>query len=447
MNISRRAFLGGAASFGALSGCRMFTAPTGYFAGAGANLTLGVISDIHIDAGKGDFMKFGDTETFEKTLRWFDAQGVDGVVIAGDMADNAMVNQLQCVADAWYRVFPNDRGADGRHVEKLFVYGNHDLEGWNYDKFDFRYFHKESFLRQRITTDPKGAWESVFHEEYAPIWLKSVKGYQFVGAHWSEDRAKSWDGIPAVEPWFAANGAKLDPKKPFFFIQHCHPQGTCYGDEAWCADKGFATRALTPFPNAIAFTGHSHTSLTDERSIWQGAFTSVGTSSLRYGGEDDQYAQRQGMLVRVYDDRVVFVRRDFLHDASLGDDWVLPLPAGESKPYSFPVRRLASRPPAFAKDAKLTVEKVKDGWLLTIPPADAAANRAFRFVIAAGVNDKNGKPALFRRYAAKYNMPRFMAADAVTKYLVKTADLEKDAKPVFKVTPLDAFDNRGVAIG
>lgn len=449
MDFSRRSFIGGAFSFGALAGCRAFRAPAGLFSGDGAKLVLGVVSDIHVDAGKGDFRKFGDTAQFERTLRWFDAQGVDGVVVAGDMADNGMINQLACVGEAWFRVFPGGRAADGRRVEQLFVYGNHDFEGQNYDKFGFRYFEKKSFEAAQIRRDPAAAWKHVFHEEYSPIWFKEVKGYQFVGAHWSLG-PDPWHGIPEVETWFRDNAAKIDRTKPFFFIQHPHPKDTVYGDEAWCPDKGYATRALSAFPNAIAFTGHSHTSLTDERSVWQGAFTSIGTSSLRYGGSVSQYEQRQGMLVKVYEDRVVIVRRDFLHDESLGDDWIIPLPAADAKPFAYDVRKAKGAAPEFAAAAKLAVTREEKGWLVTIPCADAATTRAFRYEIATGLKDKDGKALTFRAYDAKYNMPRFMSG-APTKYLVKDEALPKGADgkvlaPKIVVTPLDSFGNRGKAL-
>ena len=449
MDFSRRSFIGGAFSFGALAGCRAFRAPAGLFSGDGAKLVLGVVSDIHVDAGKGDFRKFGDTAQFERTLRWFDAQGVDGVVVAGDMADNGMINQLECVGEAWFRVFPGGRAADGRRVEQLFVYGNHDFEGQNYDKFGFRYFEKKSFEAAQIRRDPAAAWKHVFHEEYSPIWFKEVKGYQFVGAHWSLG-PDPWHGIPEVETWFRDNAAKIDRTKPFFFIQHPHPKDTVYGDEAWCPDKGYATRALSAFPNAIAFTGHSHTSLTDERSVWQGAFTSIGTSSLRYGGSVSQYEQRQGMLVKIYEDRIVIVRRDFLHDESLGDDWIIPLPAADAKPFAYDVRTAKGSAPEFAADAKLAVAREEKGWLVTIPCADAAATRAFRYEVATGFNGKDGRKQVFLVHDAKYNMPRFMSG-APTKYLVKDETLPRGAdgktlEPRLVVTPLDAFGNRGRAL-
>ena len=461
MEISRRSFLGGAFSFGtlAIGGCA-FRAPTGLLSGAGAKLTFGVVSDLHVGEGRGDFKKFGDASQFEKTLRWFDEQGVDGVIVAGDMAENGMLNQLEPIGAAWFRVFPDGKSArDGRHVEQLFVYGNHDFEGQGYYKYATLYPDRESFESFWIRRDPAKAWRDVFHEEYSPIWMKTVKGYQFVGAHWSLGK-DPWGGIPEVEPWFRDNAAKIDRTKPFFFIQHIHPQNTVYANPnlkpGKGTDRGYATRALSAFPNAIAFSGHTHASLTDERSIWQGAFTSVGTSSLRFGGNANKWEQRQGLLVKVYDDRVVLVRRDFLHDQSLGDDWVVPLPAcrgDEVRPFAFETRAKKNLPPEFAAGAKLAVARKEDGWLLTIPCADAAKTRSFRYEIATGLKDKTGKPVVFIAWDAKYNMPRTMAG-APTKYLVKDEKLPKDADgnpqtPTFTVTPLDAFGVRGksIAIG
>ena len=447
MGLSRRSFLGGALSLGALAGCRAFRSPAGALSGDGARLVFGAISDIHVDAAPGDYRKFGDTVQFEKTLRWFDAQGADGVLLAGDMADNGLITQLQAVGDAWFRVFPDGRSTrDGRKVEQLFVYGNHDFEGQRYDKFDVRYHDTESFERAWIRKDPAKAWESAFREPYAPIWTKTVKGYRFVGAHW-KDCKEAWDGIPEVEPWFRDHADLIDPTKPFFFVQHCHPKDTVYGGDAWCPDKGYATRALSAFPNAVAFSGHSHASLTDERSVWQGAFTSVGTSSLRYGGDVDKYGQRQGMLVKVYDDRIAIVRRDFLNDASLGDDWIVPLPVATTKPFAFATRAKSSPPPQFAAGARLAVVRGEKGWTVTIPCADAAVTRAFRYEIATGLEDQDGKPVVFTVPDAKYNLPRSMSG-APTEFLVADEALPKDAEdrplaPSVAVTPLDCFGNRG----
>src|SRR5574344_2691695 len=124
MQISRRMFLGGMAATAGLAmadGCA--AAATGF--GGGEQLRVGILSDIHL-------REPGTEMYFVKALAWYRDQGVDAVIIAGDMADQGQVAQLQLVADSWYKVFPDDKGADGRHVETMFVYGNHDYEGYKY---------------------------------------------------------------------------------------------------------------------------------------------------------------------------------------------------------------------------------------------------------------------------------------------------------------------------
>ena len=300
--LSRRGFVGGALAFGAF-GALGTTRPA---IGAVPKLRFGVVSDVHVRADTGQY----GTEALFKAFEWFRDQGVDGVMIAGDMADHGLIAQLQYVADAWERAFPNGKGLGGKPVEKLFIYGNHDIEGFKYPK-------AKPAPEETIAADRAAAWERVFKEPYAPIWKKIVKGYTFIGAHWD-----SWKGIPAIEPYMKEHAAELHGNRPFFYVQHPHPKDTCHGPWAWGRDDGFAGRALSPFPNAIAFSGHSHHPLTDERSIWQGAFTSIGTASLRYidpiyGRENagphalddlkqmpflNQFNGKQGMLVSVYGD-------------------------------------------------------------------------------------------------------------------------------------------------
>ena len=120
---TRRAFIGqGALAFLAAAGMghRAFGA-TGP-----ARLRFGALSDIHITRGK------GSCDIFEKALAYFRDQKVDAVLIAGDMADSGLDSQLRRVGETWRRVFPGDKRPDGEHVEKIFVTGNHDIDGWHY---------------------------------------------------------------------------------------------------------------------------------------------------------------------------------------------------------------------------------------------------------------------------------------------------------------------------
>ena len=135
----------------------------------------------------------------------------------------------------------------------------------------------------------------------------------------------------------------------------------------------------------MALSGHSHYSIDDERSIWQGAFTSVNCGCARgfaftFPGRENGHAVsdmkagtrfqmspinikriRQGMLMEVFEDRIVFHRREFVNDRTLGPDWVVPVGEGAPRPYEFEPRRRASQPPQFAEGATVALEDRPDG--------------------------------------------------------------------------------------
>jgi len=71
--------------------------------------------------------------------------------------------------------------------------------------------------------------------------------------------------------------------KPFFYAQHRTIPGTCrFRDHIWGAEDGAGDcrRVLLDCPEAVAFFGHTHSSLTDEQSAWQGAFTAINAGAF-----------------------------------------------------------------------------------------------------------------------------------------------------------------------
>ena len=94
--------------------------------GAGAaepepNAVFGVLSDIHLVPADAR-----SVERFKKTLRYLDSRKVDGVVICGDLTQRGTIPALMGFGRVWRETFPGDRRSDGGHVERLFVYGDHD---------------------------------------------------------------------------------------------------------------------------------------------------------------------------------------------------------------------------------------------------------------------------------------------------------------------------------
>ncbi len=485
MNTSRRDFIGLAAAFAAMRGMSALAAANeAGLAKGGARLRFGVVSDVHIKDIPSMNVKFpgssGNTQLIEHAFAYFRDRGADGVVIAGDIADNGHVEQLVAVGDAWRKVFPNDSGPEGRHVEKLFVCGNHDLEGHRYGMARKQKIPADA----TISSDPAAAWRKAFGEEWKEMSVKEVKGYRFVLCNTLEYPSKGEHA-----DFLERRRAELEGAKPFFYIQHYHPRGTTCAPMTWGQDSGASTKALSRFPNAVAFSGHSHTPLVDERVIWQGAFTSVGTASLRYliplGGRENsipfsvrdprtqQMARinmndcQHGEFVTVYDDCITIERRDFANDLPLGDDWVVPLAFDGS--LAFEKRAKTASVPQFAAGAKVEVsarkglnraKKEVDQVVVSFPNTVEKA-RAYDFEVAVEAVDVDVEKTWMtkRVYSSGYHRAPekdakvvdcvFSAAELPRQYCYgngKPVDVQSGMKYRFAVRPCNCWGRKGDAI-
>ena len=498
--LTRRGFIGGFATLAAFAGCR-----TGLFTAAGDKplLRFGVVSDVHVRLASpdGKLAAGYDTATFEKALAYYRDCGVDAVMIAGDIADLGLVGELKAVADAWYRVFPSDRAPDGRKVERLFVFGNHDAFGL---KNGARVFPDPAALRREaIEADPRRAWDECFHEEWKPYFAKNVKGFDFFCSHWQPGvwcNGIAETGCNGCADAFGALMRKCDPAKPFFYVQHPHPRETVYGKCAWGMDDGTAVKLLSKFPQAVAFSGHSHEPLTNEKSIWRGGFTSVATGSLRYlaasavwnfadtagyenGGcnyylpgvtrkdrpayvrkydapkvmpyETTRPDIRVGQTVSVYEDRIVFEKREFTSGLLLGEDWTVELPA---KPSGFAARAKTVRPAEFPAGAALAVsrttaktrgmdkygEVIKPESKPTLRldfPAATAGGRVAEYEVS--VENAAGEKRVVRVCAVGGLYPAKLPKFAEPAHALLPEDSLPKGATVVRVTPLDSFGNRG----
>ncbi len=338
VGMGRRDFIlsGLAASF--VAGCRtadLFGRPA---------LTFGVVSDIHVTSP-------GTEARYEKALRYFKGRGADAVMVCGDLADWGTVGSLELTRDAWARVFA------GSKTVPLLCTGNHDFEGWWYGDMTMDMHasgHSEDEAALKAPGGVKAVWERVFGEKYAPMRIRTVKGYDFVSAEYVGEDGKH---RPDAAKFLAANANRLRGSgKPFFYFQHMPINGTT-GDSGKGAGGGDVFGALKEFPNAMSFTGHTHRPFIDERQIWQGAFTAIGTPSLSYpsfppghengGARRDGTAKnampmiparrdlegRQGYFVNVYEDRVVIERLDLVAGGEeAAPAWIVPLDG--AKPFA-----------------------------------------------------------------------------------------------------------------
>ena len=176
MNTSRREFLIGAAAFW-LGGWRLFAVPPGWKRVGNPNLVFGVISDTHLrtaNKGNGIGANWPD-KYFAAALEYFKKQNVDAVVHCGDMAHRGQVEEMQFHANVWRKVFGKQGPA------KLFVTGNHDMDGAGYGDFvKTRYPDEEERAKHVLATDMSGNWERIWGEPYLDVWHKEVKGQEIL---------------------------------------------------------------------------------------------------------------------------------------------------------------------------------------------------------------------------------------------------------------------------
>ena len=455
--LGRRNFIASALAAGAgFAGCRSF----GLF-GERPNIIFGVISDLHVTTPE-------STIAFRRALAYFRDTGVAAVVVSGDLSDWGLKSGLKYVADAWYDVFPDDRAPDGRKVEKLFCTGNHDYDGYWYgdmtlDMHVQGYSEEESLVRLGM----KKCWEEVFHEPFAQVRRRTVKGYDFISSEWKDGK----DGFKEAEAWFAANGGTLDPKKPFFVFTHYPFRGTtsCSG-----GGDAYSGSVLAKFRNAVAFTGHCHWTLNDERSIWQGEYTAIAVPSMSYtsipGGYENGYDKRdgkskrsmpiipareylkeaQGYVVSVFDDRMEIERRDFTEGVEAAPMWIVTPPAGDSSRYAHPNSRKRASVPQFPSGAKVRTytsnfETRNYSWtikmMLEFPSACALGGRVFDYEVRVEMED--GTVAAVKKFLAPafYRLERDEPKSQ--RFAIDAMDLPERGKYRLRVYPRNCFGDCG----
>jgi len=463
--VGRREFLKGAVA--SLGGVIL---PVSAFGDSSKKLlSFGVVSDVHMAS------KPTTEKDLESVLRHFDAAGVDAVMVPGDISHTGLICEFERFAQVWYTVFPNDRGADGRSVEKLFVSGNHCLDGWcgRWNGWSEARLKAERF---HFADNARKVWDRLFHEEYKLIWEKQVKGVTFIGAQWMcllppVER-------PPIEEFFRAKRGKLDPNLPFFYTQHAHPANTCHRGRNGADGNGGvqARRALSAFPNAVAITGHSHCTLMDDLSVWQGEFTSIGAGCLHDSGSVLDYANAswgwyepsQGrimkcmdsigrggcvMIVDVFEDHLVLHRRSVRYGMPLGEDWAVPLPAAYGKGFDFKVREKQIEAPQFPAGAVAYVTFHPEGhpaakpefakvpcYSLRFPSALTPHGHLFDYLVEISVNGRLVKSEAL--LAGGFCLPKSKRPNDEL-YLVRAADLPSDAALTFAITPRECFGRKG----
>ena len=463
----RRSFIAAGAAFAGVLGVKQvaMAAPKSKL-----RARFGVLSDIHVTTDP------GSCDLFEHALKYFDEQKCDGVLLCGDIADYGLQDELKAAGDTWFKVFPDNKRSDGQRIEKLFHYGDHDMGGYMHKRVPAKNCPEKCIP----LTDPAAAWEAAFQEKWSPIQVKKVKGYTFILAHHPTHCEETEFGqkIPGVAEALAENAPK--GKEPFFYLQHRIVKDTCGGSWAGGQEGGSSRAALNTYPNAVVFCGQAHIQAQDEASIWQDEFTAVEVPSLRFvtirpgrensRGHDDVPSKmmpgvnsgggKQGMLMEVYDNKIIIKRLDFTYDCEVAPPWEVPLPFPSGKPYNHQQRSQNEVAPQFAEGSKVWVKRRdahdragvlhKKAFDVFFPPVHVAAAtpRAFEYEVTAEVKGFGYTRVAKQKRVFSYegHFPEFRDKRPVA-CLFSVSELSHQIESVrFAVRPVAPFGAKGKAI-
>ena len=359
MSLSRREFIGGLAVTFASALARRLSAE------AAANeplLRFGALSDTHLRVTD-------DPDQLGRVFRWLHGRNADAVVISGDITEHGLNTEIDFLVRIWNDAFLGGKAADGRKVEKFWVWGNHDYSDASY----MRRMPPEELAEQikvSVFGDKDAAWRRIGEGAFpGETFTKTIKGFSFVGTHWKhEDETVAW---LKAHP-------EVDTSKFFVYVQHLQPSATVFALGRPKPGKKYSglREEMRAYSNCFMVAGHSHRSLSDDLALWQGDFTVLGAGSTKSvsvrGGyenspgapESGKYVPHtravesgkasQGSLVSVYRDKVIVERMEFCRGQVLGDAWELPLPLERHVDEPFVIAAQAPAP-EFPEGAKVEV--------------------------------------------------------------------------------------------
>lgn len=294
-------------------------------------LKIAVVSDIQGFDSPHDWGFYN----LKKAFRFLNSKKPDVLLNAGDICDHAAAKTFRRYQQIFKESFD-------REPIQIACAGNHDF--WT----DIR--------------DPEKDWKTfcdALELPYDNPLCRTVGGYDFIAFSSVDGSRYPAESLAKLEAAIR-RASERDPGKPIFVVTHENPSGTVAGS---ILEKGHTafTELFSRWPQVISFGGHWHYPLEDERGIWQGAFTAIGTSTLSYGCMEEPRINAIGSILpfarevnqmlymEIFEDRLEIHR--FHADGreiAPGALWRVPLPfRAENAPYTFEKRRNSRPVPAF----------------------------------------------------------------------------------------------------
>ena len=299
-------------------------------------LSLAAISDVHIGNGYGSEAKFTSAlQQLKAKAAVKDADGLDAVMIVGDMVNTVSQSQITTLKTLYEEQFNPVK------VPMIYTIGNHDMNSgckWSSATVEsnkpFRtilgdnYFLTDQDQTARIDMECRHCVVGDFHILCITPFNDDPVLYDPNALTWLDTQLKAI--------------TDAEPDRYVLLLTHPMIYATVYGSylgSYWYTQQ--LTSILVKYPQVITFGGHLHFPLNDPRSIWQGDFTAMGCASVSYmafeGGDyenkssatvlNDAGEYSEGLLVQFdVNGNMRATRMDFYRSAEIGKAWEISHP-------------------------------------------------------------------------------------------------------------------------
>lgn len=249
-------------------------------------LSLGVVSDVHVNQQAQANKWKSALQQFKAKALENDSNGMAGVLVVGDLIDQPSNNQLSLFRSTL------ESEIDVKKTPMIYTIGNHDVPryAWASTMVSDVAYVRNMFGNDYFQTDQDQEMRTKYEARHCVI-----GDYHILCVSPNGDQPIGYD--PTVVTWLDNQLAAItsaEPEKYVIVITHPMIKNTVYGSRLgeeggiWESTLShyWATDALTPvlrkYPQAIVFGGHLHFPLNDPRSVWQGDFSVFGCASVRY---------------------------------------------------------------------------------------------------------------------------------------------------------------------
>lgn len=345
-------------------------------------LSLAAISDVHIEGSSDAYAnKFTSAlNQLKVKAAESDANGIDGVMVVGDLIQRAEITMTQNFKALYEDVFKPTE------VPMIYTIGNHDMNpkyDWTPSTVAQSVAMANTFGDDYFKTDIDNTMRNNYEARHCVI-----GGYHILAVTPNGDQPITYS--PNVITWLDQQLdaiTKTDPNRYVIVLTHPMIYNTIYGSllgedgGVWTSTlpNYWATRVLTgvleKYPQVVSFHGHLHFPINDPRSLWQGKWTALGCGSTRYmaiepaGWEgisstptvmNDANNFSQGYLVQFdVNGNMRIVKMDFFNNGTIGEPYVMQYPdaAGANlAKYNNVTRKAANQAPTMStidvKDVK-----------------------------------------------------------------------------------------------